>query len=118
MSLLDKLRQDANRETNPQIRARLLAKIAEIESGAQDISRRLHAVKANRAEPRAGARGRFFSWSQFVYGLGAVAALIGSFYYELAPVASIILLGAVILAIAGVHLIVIRSRLRKLDRSA
>jgi Flp pilus assembly protein TadB len=114
MSLLDKLRADANRESDPEIRRQRLAKIAEIQSAVQDFDRRLAAVKADPAEPRSAGRGRFFPWIRFTYGLGVVAALVGWFYLELPPAASAIALAGFVFAMFGVHLLIIKSRVKKL----
>lgn len=118
MSLLDELRESASRESDPEIRKQRLDRIAEIESGVQDVDRRLVAVRASLAEPRPSGHKRFFSSIEFVYGLGAFAALVGSFHYELSAAASIIVLCAVIFAMVGVHLLIIKSRVKKIDTSA
>lgn len=118
MSLLDKLRKDATRESDPEIRRQRLAKIDEIESGVQDFDKRLAAAKAKLAQSGSADRKSFFSRIEFIYGLGAAAALIVSFYFQLSPAAWIIVLGAVFFAMVGVHLLIIRSRVKKLDRSA
>jgi hypothetical protein len=55
---------------------------------------------------------------QFIYGLGAVAALVVSFYFQLPPAAWIIFLCMVFFGMVGVHLLLIKSRGKRLDRSA
>src|SRR5262245_60780853 len=104
MSLLDKLRADANREIDPDIRRQRLAKIAEIESAVQALDRRALALKANLAESRSPGGKRFFSWVHFTYGLAVASALVGWFYFHLAPVALLIVLCGFVSAVAGVHL--------------
>jgi hypothetical protein len=118
MSLLDKLRKDATSESDPETRRERLAKIDGIESDARDFDERLAAVKAKLAESDTVGRKRFFSWIEFIYGLGAIAALIVSFYFELPPAAWVIVLCAVIFSMVGIHVFVIKSRIKKLDRSA
>ena len=118
MSLLDKLRADANRESDPEIRRQRLAKIAEIQSAVQDFDRRLARTKADLAGSRSDGRRRFFSWIQFTYGLGVAAALVAWFYFELPPAALLMVLVGFILAVFGVHLLITRSRVKKLGRSA
>lgn len=116
MSLLDKLRKDASHESDLEIRRQRLAKIDGIESDVRDFDQRLAALNATLAESAAGGRKRFFSWIEFMYGLGAIAALIVSFYLELPPAAWIAVLCAVVFSMVGIHMLVIKSRLKKLDR--
>src|SRR5688572_941711 len=49
----------------------------------------------------------FSSWIQFTYGLGAVAALVVSSYFQLPPAAWIIFLCMVIFGMVGIHLLLI-----------
>src|SRR5438309_80186 len=51
MSLLDKLRKDATRESDPEIRRQRLAKIDDVESDVRDFDERLAGIKATLAEP-------------------------------------------------------------------
>jgi Flp pilus assembly protein TadB len=118
MSLLDKLRKDAARDSDPEVRRQRVAKLNEVEAEVQDFHKRLAAVNAKLAESVSAGRRSFFSWIEFIYGLGAVAALVASFYFELPPAAWIIILCTVIFAMVGVHVFIVRSRVKKLDRSA
>jgi len=116
MSILDKLRKDAGRESDPEIRRQRLAKLDEIEADVRDFNKRSAAADAKLAESGNAGRQEFFSWIGFVYGLGAAAALVASFYFELPPAAWIIGLCAVIFAMGGVHVWIVRRRIKKLDR--
>ena len=117
MSRLKELREEANREPDPEVRRQRIAKVDEIEAAVQDANKRLAAVKANLANLQSGRR-RFFSWTEFILGLGVVGALVGSFYFELSSEATMIVVAAVALAITGVLLLRIRRRLKNLDKSA
>ncbi|HEX6691279.1 MAG TPA: hypothetical protein VF110_09065 [Burkholderiales bacterium] len=79
---------------------------------AQELSRRIDARKAEQAAPP--GRRKFFSWIELLYGLVVVVTLVGCFYYGLSGVATLAVIAAVFLAVVGVHLLVIRSRLKKL----
>jgi hypothetical protein len=70
------------------------------------------------AAPGGAGPKRFFSWIQFIYGLGAVAALVVSFYFQLPPAAWVIFLCMVIFGMVGIHLLLIKSRGKRLDRPA
>jgi Flp pilus assembly protein TadB len=117
MSLPKELREEANREPDPEIRRQRLAKIDEIESGVLDFDKRHAAVKADLADLQSG-RKRFFSWIEFTFGLGVVAVLVGSFYFELSSGATIVVVGVVVLSVAGIRFLRIKRRLKKLDKSA
>ena len=116
--LLDKLRKDATRESDPELRRQRLAKVDEIESAVHDVDKRLAAVKETLTESGSAGGKRFFSWIQFIYGLGAVAALVVSLHFQLSPAAWIIVLCAVIFGMFGIHLLIIKSRVKRLERSA
>jgi hypothetical protein len=60
---------------------------------------------------------RFFSWTEFVVGLGVVGALVVSFYYELTSAATIIVVVIVTLVIAGVFLLRFKRKLKDVDTS-
>ena len=83
---------------------------------AQELSRRIDAHKAEQAA--APGRRKFFTWIEFMYGLVVVATLVGCFYYGLSGLATMTTVAAVFLAIVGMHLLVIRRRLKQLDRTA
>jgi len=116
MSRLKELRDEANREPDPEVRRQRIAKLDEIEAGLHDADKRLAAVKANLAELQSGRR-RFFSWTEFIMGLGVVGALVGSFYYELSSGATMIVVAIVTLAIAGIFMLRIKRRLGDVDKS-
>ena len=116
--MLDELRKDASHESDPEIRRQRLAKIDGIESDVRDFDQGLAALNATLAESGTGGRKRFFSWIEFMYGLAAIAALIVSFYLELPPAAWVIVLCTVVFSMVGIHMLVIKARLRKVDRPA
>jgi hypothetical protein len=107
MSLLKELREETNRESDPEIRRQRLAKIDELESDVKDLYKRQAALKADLADLQSG-RQRFFSWTGFTFGLGVVAALLGSFYFDLSPGATMLVVGVVALSIAGLFLLRIK----------
>jgi len=117
MSRRSELREEANRESDPEIRRRRIAELDQFESQLQDADKRLAQVKADLADLKTG-RKRFFSWTEFVLGLGVVAALVGSFYYELSPGTTMVVVGVVALVIAGIQFLRVKARLRNLDKSA
>jgi len=90
MSRRSELREEANREPDPEIRRQ------------RDL--------------KAGRR-RFFSWTEFVLGLGVVAALVGCFYYELSSGMTMVVVGVVALVIAGIQFRRVKARLRNLEKS-
>ena len=71
--------------------------------------------EADLADLKAG-RKRFFSWTEFVFGLGIVAALVGSFYFELSAKMTWIVVGTVALVTAGIQILRIKAKLRNIER--
>jgi Flp pilus assembly protein TadB len=117
MSRLKTLREDANREPDPEVRRRRIAALDKVEAEILDADKRLAAADPNLADFQSG-RKRFFSWTEFVLGLGVVGALVGSFYYELSTVATTIVVVAVAFVIIGILLLRVKRRLKNLDTSA
>ena len=102
MSRLKAMREEANRESDPEVR---------------DADKRLAAVNAKLADLQSG-RQPFFSWIEFVVGLGVVGALVGSFYIGLSSAATVVVVIIVVAVIGGIVLLRIKRRLKNLDRSA
>jgi hypothetical protein len=117
MSRLKTLREEANRELDPEVRKQRIANLDKIEAEIRDADKRLAAVKADLADLQSG-RKRFFSWTEFVLGLGVVGALVGSVYYELSRGATIIVVVVVTFVIAGIFLLRVKRRLRNVNKSA
>jgi hypothetical protein len=117
MSHLKERREAANREPDPEVRRQRIAELDKLEADIRDADKRLAAVKARLADSQSG-RKRFFSWTEFVLGLGVVGALAVSFYYELSSGVTMILVAIVALVIAGALLLRIWLKLKNVDRSA
>jgi hypothetical protein len=117
MSRLKALREEANREPDPEVRRQRLADLDKIEAEIGDADKRLAAVNAKLADLQSG-RKPFFSWIEFVVGLGVVGALVGSFYFRLSSAATVIVVVIVVVAISGIVLLRIKRRLKNVDRSA
>jgi Flp pilus assembly protein TadB len=117
MSRLKAMREEANRESDPEIRRRRIAELDKIEAEVRDADKRLAAVNAKLADLQSG-RQPFFSWIEFVGGLGVVGALVGSLYFRLSSLATVIVVIIVVAVIAGIVLLRIKRRLKNLDRSA
>lgn len=117
MSRLKALREEANRESDPEIRRRRIAELDKMEAEIRDADKRLAAVNAKLADLQSG-RTPFFSWIEFVVGLGVVGALVGSFYFRLSSLATVIVVIIVVAVISGIVLLRIKRRLKNVDRSA
>ena len=117
MTRFKERRDDANREPDPEIRRQRIAELDKLEKDIRDADKRLAAVKAHLADSQSG-RKRFFSWTDFLLGLGVVGALAVSFYYELSPGATMVLVAIAALVIAGVLLLRIKLKLKDVDKSA
>jgi Flp pilus assembly protein TadB len=117
MSRLKALREEANREPDPEVRRQRIADLDKIEAELTDANKRLAAVNANLADLQSG-RKRFFSWTEFVLGLGVVGALVGSFYYELSSWATITVVVMVVFVITGIFLLRVKRRLKNVGKSA
>ena len=102
MSRLKAMREEANRESDPEVR---------------DADKRLAAVNAKLADLQSG-RQPFFSWIEFVVGLGVVGALVGSIYFGLSSAATVVVVIIVVALIGGIVLLRIKRRVKNLDRSA
>jgi len=117
MSRLKALREEANRESDPEIRRRRIAELDKIEAEIGGADKRLAAVNANLADLQSG-RKPFFSRIEFIGGLGVVGALVGSFYFGLPSAATVIVVVIVVVVISGIVLLRIKRRLKNVDRSA
>lgn len=117
MSLLKELREQANRESDPKVRRQRLAKIDEMESTVRDLEKRDAALKAELADLQSGRR-RFFSWTEFVFGLGVVAVFAGAVYYQSWQGIAAIVVGIGLLVIAPIRLLRVKRRLKNLDKAA
>lgn len=115
MSLLQKLREEANREADPEIRARRLAKIAEVERSISDFEKQHAKLTKELAELQRGRRS-FFSWTEFALGLGVVAVMAVAFYFELSAMATIVLMGIVALLMTGVLMLRATPRTKKIEK--
>lgn len=117
MSILQKLREEANREPDPEIRAHRLTKIAEVERSISDFDKQHAKLTKELAQLQSGRRS-FFSWTEFALGLGVVAVMTGAFYFELSAVATIVLMGTVALLMTGALMLRARLRIKKIEKQA
>jgi hypothetical protein len=113
MSRLKALREEANRELDPEARRQRLAELDRMEAEIRDADKRLAAVNAKLADLQSGKK-PFFSWIEFVVGLGVVGALVGSFYFGLPSTATVIGVLVVVVAISGIILLRIKRRFKNL----
>jgi hypothetical protein len=115
MSLLDQLREQADREPDPEVRRERLAKLAEIEAGMREVDRRLTDARARLAEVER-ARKWFFTWTALLIGIAVAAVLVGSFYLGLPSTATLVIVCLVALAVAGVQLFRLKRRLGNVQK--
>ena len=112
-SQLDKLREQANREPDPEKRRERLAKLAEIEAGMQEVDRRLADARARLVEVES-ARKWFFTRTALFIGLAVVVVLAGSSWLGLPSTARLLIVCLAALAVAVLQLFRLKRRLRKL----
>jgi Flp pilus assembly protein TadB len=117
MSRLKALREEANREPDPELRRQRIAALDKIEAEIRAADKRLAAVNTHLADLQSG-REPFFSWTEFVVGLGAVGALVASFYFGLSSAATVLVVVIVVVVISGIVLLRVKRRLKNVVRSA
>jgi Flp pilus assembly protein TadB len=113
VSQLDNLREQANREPDPEKRRQRLAKLAEIEAGMQEVDRRLANARARLVEVES-ARKWFFTRTALLIGLAVLVVLAGSFSLGLPSTATLVIVCLAALAVALVQLFRLKRRLRNL----
>lgn len=113
MSQIDNLREQANREPDPEKRRQRLAKLAEIEAGMQEVDRRLANARARLVEVES-ARKWFFTRTALLIGLAVLVVLAGSFALGLPSTATLVIVCLAALAVALVQLFRLKRRLRNL----
>ena len=114
MSTLDKLREQANREPDPEKRRERLAKLAEIEAGMQEVDRRLANARARLVDVES-ARRWFFTRTALFIGIAVAAIVAGSSYLGLPSTATLVIVCLAALATAGIQLSRLKRRLRNLQ---
>lgn len=114
MSAIDKLREQANREPDPEKRRDRLARLAEIEAGIQEVDRRLANARA-RLVAVENARKWFFTHTALLIGLAVTVILAGSSYLGLPSTATLVIVCLAALAVAGVQLLRLKRKLRNLQ---
>ncbi len=114
MSSIDKLREQASREPDPEKRRQRLAKLAEIEAGMQEVDRRLASARARLVGVEI-ARKWFFTRTALFIGLAVVVILAGSSYLGLPSTATLVIVCLAALAVAVVQLFRLKRRLRNLQ---
>ncbi len=114
MSTIDKLREQANREPDPEKRRQRLAKLAEIEAGMREVDRRL-ADARTRLVAVESARKWFFTRTALFIGLAVLIILAGSFYLGLPSTATLVVVCLAALAVAVVQLFRLKRKLRNLQ---